>query len=63
MSKKSRVKVITEHRTGSGTFIREGGIGHDPFAITEDQTFTPEMRRRMDAFYDQIDRDLAEEVR
>ena len=60
MQRKTRLK--TEIRTGSGTTIREGGLGHDPFAITEEETLTVEMRQRMDAFYDQIDRDLIREA-
>ena len=62
MTRKHTPKLITLHRTGSGVTIREGGLGHDPFAITEEQTLTVEMRERMDAFYDQIDRDLIREA-
>ena len=62
MKRKQRTIDTTQCRTGSGVTIREGGLGHDPFAITEGQTLTVEMRERMDAFYDQIDRDLIREA-
>ena len=45
---------VTEVRTGSGTLVRRGGLGRDPFAVRE----TVNVARDMAAFYEKVDADL-----